>query len=133
MTHERRLEILALAALTALMVAGFLLLSGCTMPSDGWFQRIEQNVSEIREATQKAVINTSATAKAVGTAETELERERLLREVPRVPTAPSDSNTADWLETVLYILTALTGATFLGTSGTRNFLGRLAGKQATQK
>ena len=78
--------------------------TGCTMPSKGWFERIEIKAVEIEA-------HTRAQADTIKDEAIQAERTERLKAVANVP---KDNNTGDWLETLIYILLGVSGFGVLG-------------------
>lgn len=93
------------------LFAIFLLVStsACTFPSEGWYQRMEQNLSDTREAVQKNQENTRLLAKNTDDEKLKTEWEKRLSGIRKSGQAPADKNSEDWVASLLYMVITMLG------------------------
>lgn len=128
------------------LLTGLALCSACAWPSEGWFQRIEQNASQVQGDVKAISENTVKIERRLAGIENQIvpepERKTTESEIQkaldalaserdrRKSEAPEDSaKWQDTLVTLIYILMGLAGWSAASSSGTRGLLGKLFQKK----
>jgi len=83
--------------------------NGCTYPSPGYYERAEKDRQDMVFHIKKNELNTYATAKNTGDANSIKELDKKHGEIPLPREIPKDQNSGDWIETLLYILLGMSG------------------------
>ena len=80
-----------------LVILFLVFVAGCSMPSDGWFQRLENATNQELEVVRKIEVHAKSLADTIEDESIQEERRELLDAIPKPKDAPpDDSPFEDW-------------------------------------
>lgn len=84
-------------------------ISACTLPSGGYYSRMEDKAENMLNVARKNEKNTKLLAENTTDENKKAKWRKEYTEIPDPVKTPKDKNSGDWLETLLYILLGMSG------------------------